>query len=174
MRLSELGAVIYRSRRELVDEFATHINDLYQQLAENKTDVSVRYESRIPEVDYESQLLRMLEENHHKDTERGFTSFGPHRDDLTVLFDGVPAALTASRGEARTATLTLKILEAQVLERTLNTKPLLLLDDVFSELDGIRRRALTEYLRDYQTFITTTDADIVVKHFTSSTVIPVV
>lgn len=172
LRLSELGAVIYRARRELVDEFAAHIQETYQRLSGTTTIVSVAYESRIPEVGYESQLLRVLEENHHKDTERGFTSFGPHRDDMMVFFDGTPAALTASRGEARTATLTLKILETRALERTLNTKPLLLLDDVFSELDGVRRRALTEYLQDYQVFITTTDADIVVKHFTSSTIIP--
>jgi DNA replication and repair protein RecF len=85
----------------------------------------------------------------------------------------VPAALTASRGESRTATLALKILEAQILERTRNQKPLMLLDDVFSELDGARRQSLTVSLKNYQTFLTTTDADIVVKHFTSSTIFPI-
>jgi DNA replication and repair protein RecF len=62
--------------------------------------------------------------------------------------------------------LALKILELELLREARDQTPLLLLDDVFSELDGTRRRALTSYLESYQTFITTTDADVVVKHFT--------
>jgi DNA replication and repair protein RecF len=80
---------------------------------------------------------------------------------------------TGSRGEVRTMLLALKLLEMRVLEAARDTKPMLLLDDVFSELDGARRRALTEHLKDHQTFITTTDADIVVHHFLDNcTVIP--
>lgn len=173
LRLSELGAVIYRARRELVDELSAHLKDTYKQLAATDTKIGVSYESRLMEVDYESQLMRLLEDNYHSDASRGFTSFGPHRDDIIVRFGGVPAALTASRGESRTATLALKILEAQILERTRNQKPLMLLDDVFSELDGARRQSLTVSLKNYQTFLTTTDADIVVKHFTSSTIFPI-
>ena len=97
---------------------------------------------------------------------RGFTAVGPHRDDLVLSFDGVPASETASRGETRTALLALKIFELSIIEKTRGQKPLLLLDDVFSELDGKRRHALTDYLQKYQTFITTTDADIVGKSFT--------
>jgi DNA replication and repair protein RecF len=78
----------------------------------------------------------------------------------------------ASRGETRTLVLALKILELHHLEAVRETKPLLLLDDVFSELDGKRRAALTGFVRDYQTFITTTDADMVVQHFTTSNIIP--
>ncbi len=172
LRLSELGAVIYRARRELVDELSAHIQDTYKQLAATDTKIGVSYESRLTEVGYESQLMRVLEDNHHTDALRGFTSFGPHRDDIIVQFGGVPAALTASRGESRTATLALKILEAQIIERTRNQKPLMLLDDVFSELDGVRRRGLTKSVKNYQTLITTTDADVVIKHFSSSRVLP--
>jgi DNA replication and repair protein RecF len=64
--------------------------------------------------------------------------------------------------------LSLKILEMQFIEQNRDQKPVLLLDDVFSELDGARRRALTEVLKGYQTFITTTDADVVVEHFLGS------
>jgi DNA replication and repair protein RecF len=92
---------------------------------------------------------------------------------MLVLFDGRPASLVASRGEIRTTILALKVLELETLEEATEQRPILLLDDVFSELDGARRRALTAYLQRYQTFLTTTDADIAAKHFTDSTVIPI-
>lgn len=99
------------------------------------------------------------------DYARGFTAYGPHRDDLEVLIGGHSAATSASRGEVRTILLALKLLELQIIQEQRDQKPLLLLDDVFSELDGARRRALTGYLKDYQTFITTTDADVIVHDF---------
>ena len=111
-------------------------------------------------------MLKKLESSIETDKLRGFTSTGPHREDLVVLFDGHPAQDTASRGETRTLVLGLKIIEMKLITKARETTPLLLLDDVFSELDGARRRALTEHLKDYQTFITTTDADIVLQHFT--------
>jgi DNA replication and repair protein RecF len=82
-----------------------------------------------------------------------------------MLLDGQPAEHTASRGETRTLVLSLKILEIKIIEEARLQKPLILLDDVFSELDGARRKALTNYLKDYQTIITTTDADLIVKEF---------
>jgi DNA replication and repair protein RecF len=102
------------------------------------------------------------------DRERGFTTHGPHRDDFTLLLGGHNARTAASRGETRTLILILKILEVQLLEAAREHPPLLLLDDVFSELDGARRQALTKFLQPYQTFITTTDADVVVQHFTEA------
>ena len=65
----------------------------------------------------------------------------------------------------RTLMLVCKILETRVIEKSRSIKPILLLDDVFSELDGGRRQALTNFLKEYQTFITTTDADVVLHHF---------
>jgi DNA replication and repair protein RecF len=80
-----------------------------------------------------------------------------------VSFDGVDARERASRGEIRSLLLALKIIELELFGK--NHRPFLLLDDVFSELDGRRRKALAERLKNYQTFITTTDADVVVEHF---------
>ena len=84
------------------------------------------------------------------------------------MFGDKPADITASRGEARTLVLALKIIELELLEQSRGQRPLLLLDDVFSELDGARRHALTSYLAPYQTFITTTDADLVQKAFAAA------
>jgi DNA replication and repair protein RecF len=173
LRLSQLAGVVVRARQALVDQINADIGKLYKELSQTKTKVSVRYDSRWPVDSYESQLLKKLEASFSDDQARGFTAYGPHREDLLVLFDGRPAADTASRGEVRTAILALKIIELKIIEVARERTPLLLLDDVFSELDGKRRHALTDYLAPYQTFITTTDADLVVQHFTAScSVIP--
>jgi DNA replication and repair protein RecF len=168
VRLSELGGHIARARIKLIETLNESLGDLYRDIAQTKTIVTAAYESQLPFDSYETSLLRKLEASLEKDMLRGFTSVGPHRDDLVLRFDGVPASSTASRGETRTALLSLKIYELGLLERVRGQKPLLLLDDVFSELDGKRRHALTDYLKIYQTFITTTDVDIVGKNFTKA------
>lgn len=165
VRLSELGGQIAKQRHRLVERFNERLPELYRQLAARDNDVRLEYTSRFDLSMYESQLLHKLEASTELDVLRGFTAYGPHRDDLAAYIDGAPMQERASRGEVRTLVLALKILELQLLEEVRATTPLLLLDDVFSELDTARRRALTSFLQPYQTFITTTDADVVAKHF---------
>ncbi len=165
VRLSQLAGQIVRARQELTGQINSEITGLYKQLSQTKTKVNLAYDCRWPVDSYESQLLKKLEHGFADDRLRGFTSSGPHREDLVVTFDGHPAGAAASRGELRTAVLALKICELKIIEANRDATPLLLLDDVFSELDGKRRHALTDYLAPYQTFITTTDADLVVKNF---------
>ena len=153
IRLSQLGGEIARSRISLVDIIAKDIQNLYHGL---------------------SHRLHKLEQSTEKDFMRGFTSYGPHRDDMQIKLNGKLLHEAASRGETRTMLLALKILELRIIEESRNQPPILLLDDVFSELDGARRKALTEILSGYQTFITTTDADVVVEHFLNNcNVIPI-
>jgi DNA replication and repair protein RecF len=165
IRLSELGGRLALQRQELVTSMNEHISELYRQLSHTESHVELAYKSSCAAESYSSSLLHKLEAGQALDLARGFTGHGPHRDDLVISLNGHPAEETASRGETRTLLLALKILELQQLERLRETKPLLLLDDVFSELDGARRKALTEALAGYQTFITTTDADVVIQHF---------
>lgn len=173
VRLSELGGRIARERQQLTNAFHEQASELYSALAQRKSDIAFAYASAFePEV-YESALLKKLESSLELDILRGFTAHGPHRDDIAVHIGGHPVQESASRGEARTLVLALKILELNLIESVRQTKPLLLLDDVFSELDGKRRAALTQFVQDYQTFITTTDADIVAQHFTGSNIIPI-
>lgn len=166
LRLSQLAGQIVRARTGLVDQISSDITKLYKDLSHTKTKVEVQYASQWPADNYESRFLKKLESSLETDQQRGFTSNGPHREDLIVYFDGHEAQETASRGEARTVVLALKILELKTVSEARNATPILLLDDVFSELDGKRRHALTDYLAPYQTFITTTDADLVLQHFT--------
>lgn len=165
IRLSQLGGELYTRRIALVTELSGGIEPLYQELAHTKQGVSMLYEGSCALDQYSSDMLHKLEQSTDRDFERGFTAHGPHRDDLAITLGGRPMALSASRGETRTMLLALKILELRNLEQARDKKPVLLLDDVFSELDGARRRALTELLASYQAFITTTDADVVVDHF---------
>ncbi len=166
IRLSELAGQIVRAREQITQQINTEIGPLYKKLSKSKTDVSIKYQNRWPSEQYETKLLKELDSSLTTDITRGFTSAGPHREDLIVLFDGHPASETSSRGETRTTILALKIIELKTIESVRQTTPILLLDDVFSELDGKRRHALTDYLAPYQTFITTTDADLVIKNFT--------
>ncbi len=165
IRLGELGGRIVRARDSLVAVINQQIGALYADLSTTNVAATAAYATAANPDDYESAMVRQLAARHSDDITRGFTSFGPHRDDVIVKFDGRPAEEVASRGETRTFVLGLKILEMKFLEERRGQAPLLLLDDVFSELDGARRKALTHHLRSYQTFITTTDADVVAHHF---------
>jgi DNA replication and repair protein RecF len=166
IRLSESGAQVATERARLVHDMDKQLPELYSSLAHTKpVDVRIAYESAYDMEQYSSALLGALEKRQVVDLERGYTTVGPHREDIRVTFGGYDAADVASRGEVRTLLLALKIMELRLVEDARGKKPLLLLDDVFSELDGSRRKALTEVIQGYQTFITTTDADVVVQHF---------
>lgn len=177
LRLSELAGKIIQERLALLQRINQVAGDTYTQIARKQTDIQVNYVSSLSAAayagHYESALLKKLEHTLERDSMIGYTTAGPHREDIQVLLGGHALQDSASRGETRTIILALKIIELQLLESSRGTPPLLLLDDVFSELDGARRQALTTFLRNYQTLITTTDADVVVQHFMDDcTIIP--
>lgn len=173
VKLSQLAGQIVRSRSKLAQNIDKKIGKLYKDLSQTKNEVTVSYKSQWKPENYETKLLDKLENTLETDVQRGFTANGPHREDLEVYVDARALQETASRGESRTTLLALKIIELQIIQEVREEAPLLLLDDVFSELDGRRRHALTDYLSSYQTFITTTDADLALKHFNkNSNVIP--
>lgn len=169
LRLSELGGRLVQERTYLLERFNSDVATLYSTIAGINTSVVLEYTTKIATGQYESALLHTLEQTINQDIARGFTGAGPHRDDIRVSIGGKSAQEAASRGEVRTLLLALKMLEAVFVEDARNQKPILLLDDVFSELDGRRRHALVSFLEPYQAFITTTDADVAVEHFNKST-----
>lgn len=165
LRLSEFGEVIAQKRLSIILELNKKLSENYQKIAGTKDDVSLTYKTEVNTEQYGSALLKKLEDDSELDLLRGFTGAGPHRDDVEIIMNEHPLAISASRGETRTVLLSLKIQEVQMLEAARGIRPLLLFDDVFSELDGIRRKSLTAFLQDYQTFITTTDADVIAHDF---------
>lgn len=160
LRLSELGGRLAAHRLRLIERLNEAMPDIHRELAGHEEPVEIEYYSKCDPAQYESSLLERLEGNISRDCMIGFTTSGPHRDDLIVRLRGHGIAETASRGENRTLVLALKVIELRLLEEVRGVAPLLLLDDVFSELDRSRRHSLTRYLETHQTFITTTDADI--------------
>lgn len=171
VRLSEQAAQIVAARLHMIERINQQLSEVYSELAQQPSQLTLAYSSKVSADNYASALLKKLEHDQALDLVRGFTGAGPHREDIVFTLNNQPLSSTASRGEVRTTLLSLKIIELKIIEAVRDQKPILLLDDVFSELDGARRKALTEFMRTYQTFITTTDADVVVKNFTKTTTI---
>ncbi|MBX4188793.1 DNA replication and repair protein RecF [Candidatus Saccharibacteria bacterium] len=165
VRLSETGSQIALARQILIDEINQQISATYSKIARHKSTVEIRYDCQFPAASYASRMLNKLQSSIDRDLERGFTGSGPHREDFSFYLNDQPAAQAASRGETRSLLLTLKIFELGLIEKARGQKPIFLLDDVFSELDGARRKALVARLKKHQTIITTTDADAAVEYF---------
>lgn len=161
IRLSEIAGQYVSARLEAINKLNSNVGRIYSQIASNTHSLLLRYDTAISTDGYASGMLKKLEADIDKDQQRGFTGCGPHRDDIELVLDGQDMRDVASRGETRTILLAIKVVEADLVETTFKQRPILLFDDVFGELDGRRRKALISYMKDSQTFITTTDADIV-------------
>ncbi len=173
IRLSDLASKVVEVRLRYTQYLAERLSNDYQSVSGNNEILTISYESKLQTDHYAEHLLQQLKNHIDIDKARGYTGYGPHRDDIRITLKGQDARNSASRGETRSIVLALKIAELHVIENKSGRKPILLLDDVFSELDGKRRRTLAQTLQDYQVFITTTDADVAIEHFSKlSNIIP--
>jgi DNA replication and repair protein RecF len=151
--LSEYGAYIIAQRLKFVDALNQQLNDTYETIAHTGDTVTMYY-SQAPSDNIQQKLLADLHAHVEKDKIIGFTSVGPHRHDVLFDFNGSPALAVASRGEVRSVVLALKFLEVAIIESITNKTPIILLDDVFSELDKDRQRYLIESTTRNQIIIT--------------------
>lgn len=151
--LSEYGSYIIEKRIAFIEQINSKLNDAYNQIAKSKDNVSVHY-SQTYIGDIKQKLLNDLHNHQERDKYLGFTSVGPHRHDVIFKFNDLPAMEIASRGEVRSMVLALKFLEVDIIERITDQKPIILLDDVFSELDDERQKRL--FTLDNQVIITST------------------
>lgn len=156
LKLGEYGEQLVAARSDLFNDLSNKIELLYQNIANTKDKIDIAYTNQQIES-YASWLIGKLESDRERDKLAGFTVNGPHRDDFTISRNGTNISDTGSRGELRSLVLALKFYELEKLEAYLNIKPLLLLDDVFSELDSVRRQSLLETTSRYQSIFTTTD-----------------
>lgn len=158
--LVKYGAELVKQRREWTKEVNQKLTETYRSIAENNDEVALQYES---EIRTDSDFLERLNRNFERDSLLGHTSYGVHRDTYNFIFNNVKADGSASRGEVRSSVLALKFIEAELLERTLGQKPVVLLDDVFSELDQTRQRCLVKNFQNNQVILTSVgDGEIVV------------
>lgn len=157
VKFTELAHAIAAARHDFITLSNRHLSRLYSGMAGNNHSVTVNYSSPFEREGYQQRLLKQLHASHRQDLLQGFTSHGPHRDDFGIALDDHPAADTASRGEMRTIMLAYKLLEVELQHELTSKPPLILMDDVFSELDITRERHLMKSLSQYQTVITATD-----------------
>jgi len=141
--LSELGAQLIRSRQELIEQINKELNTVYSSVAARPQQLQLAYIHPVTQVS-ETQIHHALTAHLDEDIRRGFTGIGPHRHDIDFLLNTQSAKTSASRGEVRSIVLSLKTLEIALLRDQYDTAPLLLCDDVFSELDEKRAAAVVE------------------------------
>ena len=153
------AAAIVAGRKKIVEVLAGLAGETYESISGSGREVfQVSYHSALrDEENPEEAFLRMQRENREEDLRLGMTSAGPHRDDLNLSLNRKSMKFFASQGQIRTAALSLKLAQMKVLRQLSGEPPVLLLDDVMSELDRERRMRLVREINDYQTFITCTD-----------------
>ncbi|MBR2753935.1 DNA replication and repair protein RecF [Candidatus Saccharibacteria bacterium] len=157
MLLAKYGTSLYNFRKSYIKEFNEKLTKTYRSIAENKDTIDIFYKTEVEDIT-EEKYLKKLEENFEKDSYLGHTSFGIHRDDYIFNFNQKPADGSASRGETRSIILALKFIEADLILAKTNLKPLILLDDVFSELDPVRRKCLIKNFKHNQVIITSVES----------------
>lgn len=162
--LSEQGAYLIEQRIAFIEQINSRLNEAYREIAQSADEVSVHY-SHTFVGDIKQKLLAELNAHIDRDRMLGNTSVGPHRHDVIFELNNSPALSTASRGEVRTIVLALKFLEVDIIEQLSGQKPLILLDDVFSELDLTRQKSLSDTIRSHQIVITATHASSDTKKF---------
>jgi len=152
------GKSILQIRQDFLKEFIPLFNSHYAYISESKEEVSVVYESSVGEKDYKTAILTALE----RDRVLHYTTIGPHKDDLDFTINGFSLKKFASQGQQKSFLLALKLAQFEFIKNKKNTKPLLLLDDVYDKLDEARFRKLIELVSgdDFgQVFITDTHPD---------------
>ena len=153
--LSDYGAYIIEQRIIFTEKINSSLTDTYNRVAHSPDTVSVHYSHTLI-GDGKQKLLSELHQNLARDIAIGSTTTGPHRHDIIFKFNDSPALSIASRGEVRTILLALKFIEVEITEELTGNKPIILLDDVFSELDPARQEALSSTINSHQIIITST------------------
>lgn len=166
--LGEYGAAIIEARIRYIERLNGELNSTYNAIANTNDVVSVHYSHTVI-GDIKQRIVSELHAHAERDKLLGFTSVGPHRHDVIFKFNAMPALSVASRGEVRSVVLALKFLEVDIISDATGQQPLVLLDDVFSELDSDRQTHLATKFSDKQIVMTsasstaTLDSALVIK-----------
>lgn len=157
-QLAHLAGLIIKTRKNFIQKLTQPANETMKFMSKNADELGISYVGAKGETasEIESEILKSLENNIDKDMELGYTSVGPHRDDVKFELNGRDAKIFASQGQQRSIVLALKIAETKVFEQELGEKPVLVLDDVFSELDSTRQKKMYENLQGMQVLMTGT------------------
>lgn len=165
-QLVEFGTKIIRNRQSFIIKLQTWAQQIHKSITNNKEKLQIEYRPSFEINDFNNesvlfhQYMVKLTEVKKQELKRGITLYGPHRDDLVFFINGKDVQIYGSQGQQRTAALSIKLAEIELIREETGEYPLLLLDDVLSELDRQRQDQLIETFQGkVQTFITTTGAD---------------
>ena len=157
MQLVEFGYNIIIDRLEYIQKLNKYSTKIHSDITSGKEKIEFKYISTIKDLEnIKENFYSLLEKNRSRDCERGITSIGPHRDDFTVLINDIDTKSYGSQGQQRTAVLTIKFSSLKIIKELTGEHPVLLLDDVLSELDFSRKRYILSTIGDIQTIITCT------------------
>lgn len=154
-QLLDVGCQIIRKRQNFMVQIDEMMRDIHGKLTGNREKIQVFYEKNVLEEEFREKLYA----NRERDIRYGSTSVGPHRDDMAFHVNEIDIRRFGSQGQQRTAALALKLSEIRLIEAVSGEKPVLLLDDVLSELDVHRQNYLLENISDIQTMISCTGLD---------------
>lgn len=160
MQLAEYGKKVIEGREAFIESLGSIVQKIHENLSGGRERLKVSYEKNVSSEELYDEIRRSRE----KDIRMKTTSVGPHRDDLLFTADGVDIRKFGSQGQQRTAALSLKLSEIELVKQVIQDTPVLLLDDVLSELDQNRQNYLLNSIHDIQTMITCTGLDEFVGH----------
>ena len=160
--LSNYASEIYKARSRYIKLIREHCIKIYDGISKGSEQLDIYYEPDIScdnETEYKNIYLNILKESLEEDIRIGYTTRGPHRDDLISLLNNKNARSFASQGQQRSIVLSLKLSEAEIIKEITGEAPFILFDDVMSELDSDRREYLLSKINNWQIFITCCDID---------------
>ncbi len=157
-QLADIASKIIFFRLDFIEKIKEPAKKVHSNITSNQEVLEVKYQGiqlkNVEEI--KGKLLKAYKSSLQKDFEFGYTTVGPHRDDIEITINNIDIRNFGSQGQQRLATLSLKVAELVLFEKQTGEKPILLLDDVLSELDAKRQKNLLNEIKNYQTIITTT------------------
>ncbi|MGL5084489.1 MAG: DNA replication/repair protein RecF [Clostridium sp.] len=157
LQLIEFGYNIITDRIKYMDKLNNYGNNIHREITSGKEQIKFKYVSTIKDIEnIKEDFYKMLKQNRKRDIDKGITSVGPHRDDFLVLINDVDTKIYGSQGQQRTAVLTMKFSSLNIIKELTGEYPVLLLDDVLSELDFSRKKYILSTIGGIQTIITCT------------------
>lgn len=162
LQLAKIGTDIILERKRYIEELAVIVNNVHRKLTSGNENLTLDYTSNIEilenKLEMEKKYKDRLKAYISKDIELGSTQLGPHRDDILININDKDLKIFGSQGQQRTVVLSIKLSEVELIKKQKGHFPVLLLDDVFSELDRERKNYLIKSFKNMQTIITTTDS----------------
>lgn len=161
--LANFGSEIYTIRSKFIEKLSKISSNLHSNLTSNKEKLTIKYKNQLnfdgdeTIEELKSILMEKYKESRDTDIFNKNTKIGPHKDDLSIFINDIDVRLYGSQGQQRTASISLKLSEIELINQEVGDYPILILDDIFSELDRERQKMLVEKLGDVQMFVTSAD-----------------